>query len=428
MAALAGLCVLVTGAASQAPSAVESPAPDAAPRNAAAHLDRPAVPVPPWLLGRLDRAVEHGIRDGITPGAALVVGFGGQVAISRTWGTLDWSADAPAVTDSTIYDLASLTKAVATTTVAMHLVERRRLDLDAPISTYLKEWPSTGAKGRITARHLLTHTSGLPAAARLWRSNRGEEAVLNAIAELPLDDEPGHAQVYSDLGMIVLGTTLERIAGRPLDELTREWVAVPLGLKETTFRPLSAGLPRARIAPTELNRRTGKKVRGTVHDPNAAAMSGVAGHAGLFGSARDLSAFASAILWGTPGRIACRSTVDRFASRDDPTSRFGLGWEKPVPDVIWSDFFTDAAYGHTGFTGTSLWIDPAHDLFVVFLTNRLDSTRGEDAIHDLRRWVHRAVHGWIVDPMSAPAVSRAATLASPPVRPADLCRVAEGPY
>jgi CubicO group peptidase (beta-lactamase class C family) len=137
-------------------------------------------------------------------------------------------------------------------------------------------------------------------------------------------------------------------------------------------------------------------------------MGGVAGHAGLFGSARDLATFAGSILWEFPAPLVCRATLERFAHRDDPSSRFGLGWEMPVPEVIWSDFFTDDAFGHTGFTGTSLWIDPGHDLFVVFLTSRLNSEAGEDGIHDLRRWVHRAVHGWIVDPMSAPAAARAA--------------------
>jgi CubicO group peptidase (beta-lactamase class C family) len=207
--------------------------------------------------------------------------------------------------------------------------------------------------------------------------------------------------------MILLGVAMEEITGSTLDVLTRDWVTAPLSMNETAFRPTKTGLPMSRIVPTELNPNSGQKTRGTVHDANAHAMGGVAGHAGLFGSARDLGVFAGALLWETPAPLACQATVDRFASREDPASRFSLGWEKPVPEVIWSDFFTDDAFGHTGFTGTSLWIDPEHDLFVVLLTSRLNSDLGEDAIHDLRRWVHRAVHGWIVDPMSAPAIARA---------------------
>lgn len=366
------------------------------------------VSVPPWLVARLDRAVQQGIEEEITPGAALVIGFSGQVALSRTWGHTGWDPTSPVVTDSTVYDLASLTKAVATTTVAMRLVEAGVLDLDVPLRRYLDGWPARGARGRITPRHLLTHTSGLPAAARLWRANRGGDAFVAAITELSLVGPPGSVQVYSDLGMIVLAEAIETLTGKSLDALTREWVTTPLGMRETTFRPLAAGLDRARIAPTELDPRTGRRVRGRVHDANAAALGGVAGHAGLFGSSRDLAVFAGSVLWGTPTPVACPTTVQSFASRDDPSSRFGLGWEKPVPEVIWSDFFSDAAFGHTGFTGTSLWIDPQRDLYVVFLTNRLASSRGEEAIHDLRRWVHRAVHGWIVDPMSAPAIARAA--------------------
>ncbi len=215
-------------------------------------------------------------------------------------------------------------------------------------------------------------------------------------------------QIYSDLGMIVLGLALEEIAGEPLDALADRWVIEPLGLRETAFRPLEAGLDGSVIAPTETDPRSGVKARGTVHDANAHAMGGVAGHAGLFGSARDMANFAGSILWESPKPLACRATIRQFAHRDDQSSRFGLGWEMPVPEVIWSDFFTDNAFGHTGFTGTSLWIDPDHDLFVILLTNRLNSDAGEDRIHDFRRWVHRAVHGWIVDPMSAPAAARAA--------------------
>ncbi len=383
----------------------------------------PPVAVPPWLISRLDRVVAEGIRDEITPGASLVIGFGRQVALSRSWGHLDWDPTSSSVTDSTVYDLASVTKAVATTTVAMRLVEEGRLDLDAPVSRYLSAWPSTGIRGSITVRHLLTHTSGLPAAARLWRSRRGREEYLAGIADLALQGNPGEVQIYSDLGMIVLGFALENVSGKPLNTLTRGWVIRPLGLRETEFRPLRAGIDAARIAPTELDPRTGKKLQGTVHDANAHAMGGVAGHAGLFGSARDMASFASALLWERPTPVACRATVEQFAHRDDPSSRFGLGWEMPVPDVIWSDFFTDDAFGHTGFTGTSLWIDPNHDLFVVFLTNRVNPTAEGDAIHDLRRWVHRAVHGWIVDPMSAPAAARAAAVrgAPPNSLPAETC-------
>jgi len=392
--------VIPTGAASQLPAEEGEPA-------GAASRAR-TVAVPPWLVSRLDRVVEDGIREEITPGASLVIGFGGQVALSRSWGRLDWDSNSPAVTGSTVYDLASVTKAVATTSVAMLLVEDGRLDLDAPVHRYLSGWPSSGDRGRITIRHLLTHTSGLPGAARLWRKRRGRAEFLRGIAGIELQAAPGQLQIYSDLGMIVLGLAMEEITGETLDVLTRWWVTEPLELRETTFRPLRAGISSSAIAPTELNPRTGEKLHGRVHDANALAMGGVAGHAGLFGSARDMATFAGALMWETPHPVACRATVQRFAHRNDPSSRFALGWEKTVPEVIWSDFFTDAAYGHTGFTGTSLWIDPEHDLYVVLLTNRVNPSAAGDAIHDLRRWVHRAVQGWIVDPMSAPAIARAA--------------------
>jgi CubicO group peptidase (beta-lactamase class C family) len=411
---LFGCTVVISAVLFVRPALAQLPADDGV---AAAGVEAPgpaAVPVPPWLVSRLDRVVKEGIREGITPGASLVIGFGGHVALSRSWGRLDWDESSSAVTDSSVYDLASVTKAMVTTTAAMRLVEEGQLDLDVPVSTYLPGWPSSGTKGRISARHLLSHTSGLPAAARLWRSNRGRDAYLGAIADLSLRGNPGEVEVYSDLGMIVLGLAVEKIAGEPLNVLAGRWVIEPLGLRETAFEPLEAGFAKEVIAPTELDPRSGVKTRGTVHDANAHAMGGVAGHAGLFGSARDLATFAGSVLWEAPEPLACVATIKQFAHREDPSARFGLGWEMPVPEVIWSDFFTDNAFGHTGFTGTSLWIDPDHDLFVVFLTNRLNSKADEERIHDLRRWVHRAVHGWIVDPMSAPAAARAAAERSEP--------------
>lgn len=371
-------------------------------------------------LALADSLIAQAILAGATPGAALAVGRHGRLVRLGGYGRLDSRAGFGPVTDSTIYDLASLSKVIGTTTAAMILVEEGRLDLDAPVSRYLDEWHGEGGKERVTVRHLLTHSSGLPAYAPLWRELRGRDAYARRIGAMGLDYAPGSRTVYSDFGIMVLGFIIEELTGQTLDVFLDERVFDPLGMRDTGYNPRSWEDPAAvaadygkgargpagtmpilaRIAPTELDtvyRHT--HVHGVVHDENAYALGGVAGHAGLFSSARDLAVFAQMMLNGgeyNGVRVLDSATIARFTRRA-PGSRRALGWDTAPARPGAGDPFSARAYGHTGFTGTSIWIDPEYDLFIVLLTNRVNPTRDNNRHTALRRAVHEAVVHSITD-------------------------------
>jgi beta-glucosidase-like glycosyl hydrolase/CubicO group peptidase (beta-lactamase class C family) len=358
------------------------------------------------LATRVDSLVEASIEDGAAPGAAVVIGRHGRIIHSMGYGRLDTDDNAAAVTDSTLWDLASLTKVVATTTAAMILVDDGRLDLDAPINRYLAEWSSEGDRARITVRNLLVHDSGLPAFAPLWRTARGRQAYLERIAAAPLVASPGERTEYSDFSAILLGLIIERISGQTLDAFVEQHVFAPLGMRETGFVPLTwrdagGNGARDRIAPTELDTVFRMAhVRGIVHDENAFALGGVAGHAGLFSSARDLGAFAAMLLQGGLAgdtRIVEHETVAAFTSRQAETSSRALGWDTPSGQSSAGDWFSDRSFGHTGFTGTSIWVDPERDVFVVLLMNRVNPTRDNQRHARLRRELADLVQQSITD-------------------------------
>ncbi|MBI4540257.1 MAG: serine hydrolase [Gemmatimonadetes bacterium] len=365
-----------------------------------------AVGMDPARLARVDSILHAGIADSVAPGAAIAVGRYGRLVRLRGYGRLDWAADAPPATDSSLYDVASLTKVVGTATAAMILAEEARLELDAHVARYLPWWRGGGKEGA-TIRQLLLHRAGLPPFRPLWREVRGREAYERAIAELSVQYPPGDSTLYSDIGLMVMGFVVERISGEPLDVFLRRRVFGPLGMRDTGFRPDPSLL--SRIAPTEVDtvfRQT--HVHGVVHDENAYALGGVAGHAGLFSSARDLAVFAQMMLDGgtigrcsdvelpcgaerQPRRVLDRGTIERFAARHDSASSRALGWDTPAAGSSAGDYLSARAFGHTGFTGTSLWIDPELELFVVILTNRVNPSRDNPRIFPLRRAVHDAV-------------------------------------
>jgi CubicO group peptidase (beta-lactamase class C family) len=367
---------------------------------------------PPELAGfnaerfaLVDSVMLHALGEGAAPGAALVVGRHGSLVRMRGYGRIDWAYDAPAVTDSTLYDLASLTKAMGTATVAAQLVHEGRLHLDTPIYRYLASWPSHGRHGEITLRHLLGHSSGLPAGRDLWQGARSRGERIASLASLTVRHLPGTQREYSDVGMILLGAVLEEVTGSRLDDLLHVRVFAPLAMRDTRFNPLVrhpelGGFALQQIAPTELDgtvRRT--LVHGVVHDLNAWALDGIAGHAGLFSSARDMAVFGQMLLdaaRGLPTRLHAPGEFhDWLALRafDRP-----LGWD--VPTGVNSSagrYFTRASFGHTGFTGTSIWVDPERNVFVVLLTNRLNPTARNQRHVQLRRDLHDAVQLAIED-------------------------------
>jgi serine-type D-Ala-D-Ala carboxypeptidase len=325
-------------------------------------------------LANINRVVERGIKAGGYPGAAVVVGRRGAVVWEKGFGHLGWTAESDnVVAERTMYDLASLTKVIGTTTAVMILFDEGKIRLDDPVARYIPEFTG-GGKENITIRLLLEHRSGLPAGRDLWRVAHTPDEARAAVLSTPLFAQPGQYFEYSDLGADVLGFVVEAASGQKLDEFLAARVFTPLGMTDTHFRP-EASL-RGRIAPTEINPPRGYPIRGEVHDENAYALGGVAGHAGLFSTASDLSIFAQMLLnRGTFNgtRIVADSTVVMFTRRAAGTR--ALGWDTCAGEYGCGKYMSANAYGHTGFTGTSLWIDPDRDMFVVLLTNRVHAAR-----------------------------------------------------
>jgi len=325
-------------------------------------------------LATIDRVVERGISAGGYPGAAVVVGRKGAAVWEKGFGKLGWTSDAGSVVpERTIYDLASLTKVVGTTTAVMILFDEGKIRLDDPVVKYIPEFTG-GGKDAITIRLLLEHRSGLPAGRDLWRIAHTPEEARAAVIATPLFAPPGQYYEYSDLGADMLGFVVEAVTGETLDKFVDERVFTPLGMSDTHFRPDPS--LRGRIAPTELTPPRGYPLRGEVHDENAYALGGVAGHAGLFSTASDLSIFAQMLLNGgsyNGTRIVADSTVALFTKRAAGTR--ALGWDTCAGAYGCGTYMGPNAYGHTGFTGTSIWIDPDREMFVILLTNRVHAAR-----------------------------------------------------
>lgn len=324
------------------------------------------------------------LADSAFPGAVAVAGNHSGVLATVALGHLDWAPSAT-ISDSTLWDLASLTKVIGLTSAIMQLTEAGLIDVDAPVQRYLPEWTGPN-KDAVTVRHLLTHSSGLPAWRALYKeAGSPDEARVLALVT-PLDTLPGVRMVYSDLGAILLGLIVERTGGEPLDVYLSRHVFSPIGMTDTQFRPPPALWPR--VAPTEYDPWRQRHVWGEVHDENAFALGGVSGHAGLFSSARDLSRLARMYLNGgvlDSVRLFRPETIARFtALQDSSLSNRALGWEKPNGRNSAGHRMSASAFGHTGFTGTSIWIDPVADAFVILLTNRVNPTRDNSRIGPVR--------------------------------------------
>ena len=344
----------------------------------------------------LGRAVE----ERAFPGAAWGVLHNGAVVSVDSVGRFTYDPAAPAVSPSTSFDLASVTKVVATTAAAMLLVDRGVLDLDARVGDILPGFvigmaPGSG-KQRVTLRMLLAHSSGMVGWAPLFRNSSSPDALLSAILRLPLEAQPGVRTEYSDFGFILLGKVIELLTGTALDVFCAREIFAPLGLAHTRFRPRPAD--RAAIPPTEDDRTfRGRVIQGEVQDEHAFVLGGVAGHAGLFSNVEDLLRFAQCIL--DRGRIADGATlfrpetVDLFATRQaTPDGQWrALGWDVPTEPSSSGRFFGPRSIGHLGYAGTSLWIDPDQKLAVALLTNRTWPDRSNEAIRQVRPAFHDAV-------------------------------------
>ena len=376
----------------------------------------------PQGIQNIRAVIERAIAEGVTPGASALVVRRGGVVLQEGFGHLTYDEDAPAVTPETIYDLASLTKVVGTTTLVMMLVEEDALDISLPVSAYLPEFldqaPSEEERLRragVTVTDLLAHCSGLPAwiqfylefdpEARGLPLAEARRLVFDRIMGATSDYEPRTDTVYSDNGILLLGKIIERVSGKPLDVLVRERLFEPLGMTTTRYRPPPEWLDR--IAPTEDNPWRGRVVRGQVHDENTVVLGEVAAHAGLFSTTGDLGVFLQMLLNGGTmkgERLLRAGTIARFTRRAGlaPDSSRALGWDTPSrtssggPSSA-GDHFSASSFGHTGFTGTSIWVDPERELFAVLLTNRVYPTRENDGIFRLRPAFHDAVIAALAD-------------------------------
>jgi len=319
--------------------------------------------------------LQRAVADGAFPGAYAAVGTARGIIAEVGVGQLD-SSDRRRPDANTVWDLASLTKVVGTTTAVMQLVQAGRVALDSPVVQYVPDWRAPGAD-RISVRHLLTHSAGLPAWRPLYKEAASTNEALQQLYATAPDTAPGVRFVYSDIGFILLGKLVERVSGTALDAYDTEHVFKPLDMKTTRYLP--PGGWRRRTAPTEVDPWRQRHLRAEVHDENAARLGGVSGHAGLFSTGRDLTVFARMYLnHGAvgPRRVLDSATVSAIARLQDSTiSRRAIGWETPTGTNSAGKRLSPSAFGHTGFTGTSLWMDPEQGLFVLLLTNRVNPTR-----------------------------------------------------
>jgi CubicO group peptidase (beta-lactamase class C family) len=362
------------------------------------------LPAPAAECGPAEERLRRAVLDRVFPGAAAAAGGSEGARWISGVGRLDYTGGA-AAGPSTLYDLASLTKVIATTSVVMRLFEEGRMALEAPVADFIPEFRG-GGREVVRIEHLLTHSSGLPAWRALYREASGPKEALALVASTPLESPPGMAERYSDLGAILLGECAARAGGLPLATLSWKLVFDPLAMRDTLFCPPLD--QRSRIAPTEEDHDLrGRLIHGEVHDENCWALGGVSGHAGLFSTAEDLARFAVELLRslrGAPGaRLFRKETLERFTARRSLVSGSSraLGWDTrsdaedttgPAGSRSSSGRrFGPGSFGHTGFTGTSIWFDPARDLFAVLLSNRVHPTRANDRMQAVRRDFHDLV-------------------------------------
>jgi len=335
------------------------------------------------------RVVDQAIAARVFPGAVVEIGRHDRTISTITRGTLTYGPDSAAVDDLTIYDLASLTKVLATTALVMREIDLRRMRLNDPVRQWIPSWQGEDRQG-VTLADLLEHCSGLPANRPLFETRNGRAAFERAICDEPLEYPPRTRSVYTDLGFMLLGFAIEYASRETLDHAFDEWRDRELGAEvELKFRPPGSWL--VRTAPTE-DSSSGNAIRGVVHDENAAALDRVAGHAGLFGTAAAVGVCARWWLSRAFDPPSSASAFARFTRKSNvPGSSRALGWDTMLPASSCGTRLSTRAFGHTGFTGTSLWIDPAQDLYVVFLSNRVHPTRQGEGIQQARRSLHDAI-------------------------------------
>jgi CubicO group peptidase (beta-lactamase class C family) len=342
---------------------------------------------------QLDEIIQSAIKDSAFPGAVVLVSKEGKIIYEKAFGHLTYDDTSTTVTINTIYDIASLTKVIATTTAVMICFDKNLFSLDDPVEKYLPEFSLNG-KEKVTIKNLLLHNSGLPAFKRFYKRYSSAEEVIKDIYKTPLSYEPGSKTVYSDLGFITLAKIVEQVTSKEFDVFCKEEIFIPLQMNSTFFNPPDSLINK--IAPTEYdNYWRNKLVWGEVHDETASLLNGVAGHAGLFSTAKDVSNLLQLLLnSGTFNghQIIKPATVKLFTTRYSDKSTRALGWDTKSGEGSSAGNLLDiTSFGHTGFTGTSIWVDPTRELFVVFLTNRVYPTRENKKLYKVRPVLYNAV-------------------------------------
>ena len=349
------------------------------------------------ILNEVDEIIEQAIQEEVFPGATLWVSWHGKTIKCSAYGNTSDRAygtySPKPVTRRTLYDLASLTKVVATTWAVMHLMERGYLRLTDSVSTYILQFGSDQQKASVTIWHLLTHTSGLPAFLALYKEHHGKDEIIEAICRQNLLFPPGTEQLYCDVGFMLLGEVIHILSSMELDEYTQKYLFEPLEMRDTMFNPPQTLWDR--VAPTEYVKWRGGLVHGRVHDENAWAMNGVGGHAGLFSTVEDLAKFCTMLLgrgeYAGTRILGVKSVIEMEALQiSHPKESYSLGWMINRPFFM-GRLADNDTIGHTGFTGTSIVLSPRRDLAAVLLSNRVCPSRNGPDINPYRRRVADAL-------------------------------------
>jgi len=346
-----------------------------------------------FQFNAVDKVINKAVEDKSFPGAVVLVWKDGKTIYEKAFGNYTYDSSSPKIKTTTIYDLASVTKVVATTTAAMICYDRNLFSLDDKVVKYIPEFGVNG-KEYITIKNLLIHNSGLPAWKKFYGRDLKYDDVINEIYSSELEYKTGEKTVYSDLGIITLGKIIEKVSGKSLDVFCKDEIFIPLKMESTFYNPDDS--LKKLCAPTETDNYWRMKIlQGEVHDETSAMLNGVAGHAGLFSTADDLSKLMSVLL--NKGKVKQKifiqqSTIELFKKRVSEESTRAIGWDtKSDSGSSAGKYFSKNSFGHTGYTGTSIWADPDRNLFVVFLTNRVYPTRENTKIQKVRPQLHNAV-------------------------------------
>ena len=346
-----------------------------------------------YQFNDVDRVINKAIEDEAFPGAVVLVWKDGKTILEKAFGNYTYGESSPKVKTNTIYDLASVTKVVATTTAAMICYDRELFSLDDKVVKYIPEFGVNG-KENITIKNLLLHNAGLPAWKKFYGRNLKYDDVLKEIYSSELEYKTGEKTVYSDLGIITLGKIIEKVTGKCLDVFCSDEIFKPLKMNSTFYNPNDS--LKKLCAPTEIDDYwRNKTLQGEVHDETSAMLNGVAGHAGLFSTANDISKLMTVLMNKgllNDKQFIQQNTVEYFTKRYSEASSRAIGWDtKSETGSSAGNYFSPNSFGHTGFTGTSIWADPDRNLFVVFLTNRVYPTRENTKIQKVRPQLHNAV-------------------------------------